>query len=447
MAAAIRAAAHSRVPGALKGLISGYHPIDIAFAMRELDSTEREMVFQLLETAEAGVVLEEVDDEISADLAEATEEAQLAEIIDAMRPDAGTDVVSQLDAQTAHRVLERIPDEESEELRELLEFGADTAGGIMTPEVVHVPPDITPNEVIAHLRNQQVEPQALSYIYVVDEESRRLLGVVDIPELVTAPPCQPICEAMVTDVVTVHPDTDQSEVVQLVDKYDLMALPVVDEDNRLLGVVTIDDVIDAMQAEHSEDMSRFGGTAAEALAGASILRVAQLRLPWLIVCLAGTFVSATIIRLFTDSVLGPLIALAAFIPVINDMSGNSGLQSSTTIVRALALGLMGRAGTRKLVIQQVLSAALAGLVCGILAGTGAALLTGNIGYGPIVGVAMFLAITWASMMGTAMPIVFTRLHIDPALASGPLVTTLSDSFALLIYFGLSLLLVNVVGLR
>jgi len=226
-----------------------------------------------------------------------------------------------------------------------------------------------------------------------------------------------------------------------------MALPVVDEDNRLLGVVTIDDVIDAMQAEHSEDMSRFGGTAAEALAGASILRVAQLRLPWLVVCLAGTFVSATIIRLFTDSVLGPLIALAAFIPVINDMSGNSGLQSSTTIVRSLALGLMGRAGTRKLVMQQVLSGALAGLVCGILAGTGAALLTGNTGYGPIVGVAMFLAITWASMMGTAMPIVFTRLHIDPALASGPLVTTLSDSFALLIYFGLSLLLVNVVGLR
>ena len=446
VAAAIRAAVRSQVPGALEGLISGYHPIDIAFAMRELAGEEREAVFQLLEAPEAGVILEEVDDEISADLAEATEEAELAEIIDAMPPDAGSNLVKQLDEAKAHRVLERIPDEESEELRELLQFGPETAGGIMTPEVLQAPPDLTAAEVIAHLQSQKLAPEVLSYVYIVEEDSRRLLGVLDMSELITAPPDRPLAEVMVSDVVTVHPNTDREDVVRLVDRYDLMAVPVVDEQQRLWGVVTIDDVIDAIQEEHTEDVSRFGGTSAEALASASSWRVARLRLPWLVICLAGTFVSAMVIRLFTNSLLGPLIALAAFIPVINAMSGNSGLQTSTIVVRGLALGLTSRVGIYRMLGRELVTAAALGLACGALAGMGAALLTGQTAYAPIIGAALFCAIVWASMVGTIAPIVFNRLNIDPALASGPLVTTLNDSFALLIYFGLSLLLQHAVGL-
>ena len=316
----------------------------------------------------------------------------------------------------------------------------------MTSELVYAPPDITPSEVIAHLRSQQVEAQVLNYIYVVAEESRRLLGVVDIPELVTAPPHKPLAEIMVTDVVTISPDSDRTEAVRLVDKYDLLALPVVDEDDRLLGVVTVDDVIDAMQAEHTEDISRLGGTAAEALASASSFRIARLRLPWLIICLAGTFVSAAVIRLFTTSLLGPLIALAAFIPVISATSGNSGLQSSTIVVRGLALGLIGRMGLYRMLVRELLIAVLVALGCAVLAGLGAGLMTGEMAYAPLIGIALFCAVVWASMVGAVMPLLFNRWNIDPAVAAGPLVTTLNDSFALLIYFGLSLLLVNVVGL-
>ncbi len=199
IAEAIREAAHSNDPRALENLISGYHALDIAFAMRELDSGEREAVFALLEAEEAGVVLEEVDDKIGLDLTESTEDSQLAEIIDAMPPDAGSSVVSQLDEEKAHRILEYIPDEESEELRQLIQYGPETAGGLMTPEVVYAPPDITPAEVIAHLRNQKVPPEVLTYVYVVEEDTRRLLGVVDMPELITAPPGRPLAESMVTD--------------------------------------------------------------------------------------------------------------------------------------------------------------------------------------------------------------------------------------------------------
>lgn len=446
VAAAIRTAAQSNVPGALQDLISGYHPLDIAFAMRELDAEERQAVFALLEAEEAGVVLEEVDDEIGQVLTEATEEGQLAQIIDAMPPDAGSTVVSSLDTERAHRILEHIPDEESEELRELMQFGLETAGGLMTPEVVYAPPDITPAQVIAHIRNQKVPAETLTYVYIVDEATRRLLGVVDMPELITAPPDQSLVESMVTDVMAVQPDTDRAEVVRLVDNYDLMALPVVDEDNRLLGVVTIDDVIDAMQEEHTEDMSRFGGTDAEALATASSLRVARLRLPWLLVCLAGTFVSAAVIKLFTTSILGPLIALAAFIPVISAMSGNSGLQSSTIMVRALALGLISSVGIYKVLLREFLTALLLGVGCGVVAGLGAGLFVGNMAYAPIIGSALCCGIIWAAMIGTIMPLIFNRLNIDPAVASGPLVTTLNDSFALLIYFGITLLLLRVLAL-
>lgn len=446
VAAAIRTAAASKVPGALKDLISGYQPLDIAFAMRELDSEERERVFGLLEIAPAGVVLEEVDDEITVDLTEATEEGQLAQIIDAMPPDAGTDVVSQLDEEKAHRILQHIPEEESEELRELMQFGPDTAGGLMTPEVVYAPPDVVPAEVIAHIRNQKVPPENLTYVYVVDEDTRRLLGVVDMPELITAPLDRPLAQSMVAEVIAVHPDTDRHEVVQLVDKYDLMALPVVDEDNRLLGMVTIDDVIDAIQAEHSEEISHLGATKAEDLATSSSLRVARLRLPWLLICLAGTFLSATVIRLFTSSVLASLIGLAAFIPVINGMSGNSGLQSSTIMVRALALGLISRTGVYKILLRELLTAIVVALVCGLMAALAAGLFLGDIGYMPILGIAMFCAIIWATMLGAVMPLVFDWLNVDPAVASGPLVTTLADTLALLNYFGIALLLMNVVGL-
>lgn len=446
VAAAIRVAADSNVPGAVKGLISGYHPLDIAFAMRELNADEREGVFALLEAEEAGIVLEEVDDEITQSLTEVTEEGQLAEIIDAMPPDAGSDVVSLLDEERAHRILERIPDEESEELRELMQFGAETAGALMTPEVVYAPPDITSAQVIAHIRSQQVPAETLTYVYVVDEATRRLLGVVDMAELITALPGRPLAESMVTDVITVQPDTDRAEVVRLVDNYDLMALPVVDDGNRLLGVVTIDDVIDAIQDEHTEDISYFAGTSAETLATASSVRVARLRLPWLLICLAGTFVSATVIRLFTISILGPLIALAAFIPVISAMSGNSGLQSSTIMVRALALGLISSVGVYRVLLREFLTALLLGVSCGAVAGFGAGLFAGNMAYAPIIGVALCCGIIWAAMLGTVMPLIFNKLNIDPAVASGPLVTTLNDSFALLIYFGVTLLLLRAVGL-
>lgn len=435
VAVAIRAATSSNVRGALEGLISGYHPMDIAYAMRELEPDEREAVFALLDTDEAGIVLEEVDDDIGADLAGATPDEELAEIIDAMPPDVGSDVVNLLDDERRHRVLERIPEDEALELRQLLQFPEDVAGGVMTSDLLMAPSDLTASDVIQHLRNHDIPTDALSYLYVIDDD-RRLLGVITLPELVTAPGTARLADFMVPDPVSVSPDTDREEVVRLVDKYDLLGLPVVDEHGRLIGMVTVDDVIDAIQEEHTEDVSQFAGTSAEALVSASSVRVARLRLPWLLVCLLGTFLSATVIRLFTGS-LEAALGLAAFIPVISAMSGNSGLQAATVVVRGMALGVVDPDRIWRMLGREAMTAVVIGLVCGVIAGGIGALFMQNPGFGPVVAVSMTLAIVWACLVGTVIPFIFARLGIDPAIASGPLVTTVNDSFALLIYFAVA----------
>ena len=365
VAAAIRAATRSNVRGALEGLINGYHPLDIAYAMRELELDEQKAVFALLDADDAGIVLEEVDDEITEDLAEATSDEELAEIIDSMPPDVGSDVVNLLDEERKHRVLDHIPAEEAVEIKNLMQFSEDTAGGLMTTDLLMAPQDLTANELRLHIINQDIPQDTLTYIYVIDNE-RHLVGVIDMSELATVPDDNLLADFMEADLVSVSPDTDRQEVVRLVDRYDLLGIPVVDELNRLLGMVTIDDVIDAMQDEYDEDISQFAGTSAEALVAASSMRLARLRLPWLIICLFGTFLSATVIKLFTGS-LQAAIGLAAFIPVISAMSGNSGLQTATIVVRGMALGLVDRASFGKLFGREIYTALLIGLSCGLVA--------------------------------------------------------------------------------
>lgn len=435
VAAAIRAATQSHVAGALAGLISGYHPIDIAFAMRELSGEDRAAVFELLDAAASGVVLEEVDDEISEDLLEATDEGELAEIIDAMPPDVGADAVSLLSEDRQHRILNRIPDDEARELASLLEHSEDSAGGIMTSDVIAAPPEVTAQGVIQHIRRTDVHPEAMSRVYVVDGQ-RRLIGAVDIAALINARDDQPLQKIMEQYPLSVHPETDQEEVVQLVDKYDLPSLPVVDGQGRLLGAVTVDDVIDVLQQEATEDLAYVAGTSAEDLMTKSSLRSARARVPWLLVSLAASFLSAAVIRAFSGT-LEQAVVLAAFIPVITAMSGNSGLQSSTITVRSIALGMLKGVGLGAVVLRQVPVALVIATVCGVVAAGAGALILGNPSYGIIVGTAMFCAICVGTLLGSLVPCVFSRVGVDPAIASGPFVTTLNDALSLLIYFGIA----------
>ncbi|MBU0609122.1 MAG: magnesium transporter [Armatimonadetes bacterium] len=443
VAEAIRAATRSQVRGALEGLISGFHPIDIAFAMNELEPEERSSVFRLLTADDAGVVLEEVRDDITADLVEETPDRELAEIIDAMPPDAGADVVELIDDARVHRVLAHIPDEELAELQALRQHGSDTAGGLMNSEVLFAPQDLQVWALLAHLRNSDIAPEMLNYVYVVDEEhDRHLVGVVDMRQLVKAEPGARLGDFMVRDLVTVLPEEDQQQVVRLFDQYDLVSLPVVDEAGRLLGVVTVDDAIDALQEEHLEDISAMAGTSSEDLLSQSSTRVAGLRLPWLGITFLGTLVSALIIQHLGDHILAQYLALASFMPVNAAMAGNAGLQSATIVVRALALGQAHFLSIGKLLLRQFGTAVIIATACAGAASVAAGLMLGDWYLGLVVGVAMLLSILWATTTGASIPLLFERLGIDPAISAGPVVTTANDSVSLLLYFGVATLLLK-----
>jgi len=440
VAAALGAAIAAGVPAVLQSLIAGYHPIDIAIAMRDLNRQQREAVFVLLSPEDSGVVLEEVDDEVAVELAEGTDDQAMARIIDLVPPDVGADLLNLLGHDQMHRILERIPDQYSAELEQLSGHAAETAGGLMTSEVVHAPMDVTAGDVIAHIKTQRIPPESLLYIYVIDEH-RALCGVVDMAELVTAPPEQQLGEFMVGDVVAVTPETHQSEAVRLVDQYDLRALPVVNEVGQLLGQVTFDDIIDALQDEHTEDIARFAGTSPKDRLAQSSLQVTWLRLPWLAVCFAGTLISASVITSFED-LLKAYVELTAFIPVIAATSGNAGLQSATIMVRALSLGYVQSKNVVRMMLRQAITGLVLALLTAITAGVAGHLLLGTWEMGVVVGLAMLCAVTWASILGAIVPLFFNRIGIDPAVASGPLVSTANDAVAILIYLGLAAVLLR-----
>lgn len=443
VAEAIRAAARSEVPGALKGLINGYDPIDIAYAMGELDAGERARVFELLDAEASGVVLEEVDDEITADLAEGTDERELAEIIDAMPPDSGADAMGMLPEDVKHRILNRIPREEAAELAHLLNYHEETAGGIMTTEIIYSPADITARGVLQHIRNTEVRPEAVFRVYVVDED-RKLIGVADLLDVINARDEQPLAKIMNPDPIRVHHDTDQAEVVRLVDRYDLVSIPVVDDDGYLLGAVTVDDVIDALQHEFTEDLASVVGASAEDLLSRTPWRAASSRIPWLIVAFGISLLSAIIIRLF-EGTLEKAVMLAAFIPVITAMSGNSGLQSSMVAVRSMALGLLDDRSIGRLVLRQIPIALAVAAICGLLAFVGGVVILGEPAYGLIVGAGMFCAIVSGNLVGSFVPVFLRRIGMDEALASGPFVTTMNDAISLVIYFGIAAGLLRVLN--
>ncbi|MGD9495881.1 MAG: magnesium transporter [Armatimonadota bacterium] len=443
VADAIRAATRSEVRGALEGLISGYHPIDIAYAMQELTADERAQVFALLDSEASGVVLEEVDDEITADLAEGTDEGELAEIIDAMPPDSGADAMSVLPEDVKHRILNRIPREEAQELAALLHYDEDSAGGIMTSELIVSPPDVTAAGVMQHIRRTDVRPEAIMRVYVVDDQ-RHLLGALDLLDIINARDDMPLHKIMDPDPVRVHHDADQQEVVQLVDKYNLLSIPVVDDDGRLLGAITVDDVIDALQEEQTEDFAYMVGASAEDLLARSPWRAARSRVPWLLVALGVSLLSAGVIRLFHGT-LQEAVMLAAFIPVITAMSGNSGLQSSMVAVRSIALGIVDESSTGRLLLRHVPIALIVALACGLIAFAAGLLLIGRPAYGLIVGVGMFCAICSGTMVGSLVPLLFRRIGVDEALASGPFVTTMNDALSLLIYFVIATVLLRLLA--
>jgi len=419
---------------ALKIFLRLVRPEDIAEWLDLLSADDRQNIVSALDHESAGTVLTDTTVSIRAQLVDEIEPERLARIAEALPADEAADLIGELEMEETEEVLHHISTEEEEVLRQLLTYPEDTAGGIMNPDVVALQPGETVDDAIRYLRSV-AEDTPIAAVYVVDEE-RRLLGFVRLRRMVTARPAALLGDIMSTDVISVPVETDQEEVADIVEKYDFTAVPVVDTDNRLAGVVTVDDILDVIEEEATEDIYRMAGSSIEEEESESIFHVARYRLPWLLVCLAGTQLSSMVL-VFASREIALYEQMSVFTAAIMAMAGNTSLQSSTTTVRRLALDTLPRSRFLRHITREILVALLMGIVCGALASALALVFHRDPLIGLALGPAMAIGMSAASLLGAAMPMVLDVAGVDPAIASGPLVSTINDSLALAVYFSVA----------
>ena len=419
----------------LLDLLGAMHPADVADLMEHLEAEEADYVFNLLDYSSASEVLVETDEHTREHLMAEIGEEKLAHIVDQMESDDAAEVVAELSDKLAERVLESISEEDSEEVKELLGHEEDTAGRLMAMEIVTVHEDATVEEAIAAIRKAADEIEEFYNVYVADDGGR-LVGVLPLARLLRSRSDRRVADVMERDVVSVPEGMDQEEVARIVQKYDLVSVPVVDEMAHLVGRITVDDIVDVVVEEASEDIRHMAGTGDEAIREDSTFRIAGVRLPWILTSLIGGVLSGSVIGKFRGT-LSSFLPLAIFIPIITAMGGNIGVQSASLTVRGLALGEIDTYEVWKRLFREFRVGVVMGLVCGGSVGLIALFWESNAALGMVVGVAMLAAITVAATMGTFVPIVFKKLNIDPAIATGPFVTMSNDIIGLMIYFGIA----------
>jgi magnesium transporter len=438
----LRALLHDGEEEALQIFLRLVRPQDIAEWLDLLSQDDRQTILSALDHDAAGTVLTDTTASIRAELVEELEPERLARIAEALPADEAADLIGELEVEESEEVLHHISTKDEEVLRQLLTYPEDTAGGIMNPEVVALRPTDTVDDTIRYLRTSDGDTITAA-VYVVDQ-AHRLLGFVRLRRMVTARPDALLGDIMSTDVISVTVDTDQEEVADFVDKYDFMAIPVVDASNHLMGAVTVDDVLGVIEEEATEDIYKMAGSSAEEEESESILHVARYRLPWLLVCLAGTQLSSFVLVLASKQV-NLYQQMSVFTAAIMAMAGNTSLQSSTTTVRRLALDTLPRTRFLRHIMREIVVALLMGVVCGSFASLLALLFHNSPLIGLALGPAMAIGMSAASLLGTAMPLVLDLVGVDPAVASGPLVSTINDSLALAVYFSVATAVLLMMG--
>ncbi|WP_350342434.1 magnesium transporter [Proteinivorax tanatarense] len=410
-------------------------PQDIAEMITEMEPVEQSEVFELLNDEEAALILGELEIAEQANIISTMADKRSAKILHFMPSDDVADLLGGLENQKAQSILKNMNKEDVDEVTGLLNYPTDSAGGLMTTEYIAFKETTKVKQALSKLRELAPSAETVYYLYTVDEQER-LVGVISLRELIASPDDETLSQIMRTNILSVNVETDQEEVASIVQKYDFLAIPVVNSENKLLGIITVDDIMDVIEEETTEDIYHLVGTSekeGESLVHASVLATAKARLPWLIVCLLGGLISGFVIDSYEDT-LASVIALAAFIPVIMDMGGNVGSQSSTVFVRGVATGEIMPKDMFGYFFKDFKVGLIMGIVCGVSVAGAAALWQGNPMLGVVVGLAMFCTVTLAATIGTLIPIFFVRLGVDPAVTAGPFVTTIKDVTGLMIYF-------------
>jgi magnesium transporter len=425
-------------------ILSQFQPADIAEFLLEFDLEDQYWVISLLDNETVALVLNEVDPELGIKLLGHFNQNRATEILEEMPADDTTGLLRELSDNEQTRYINLMEKEDQKEVRELLTYPEETAGGMMTTEYVAINENVTVDKAIEILREIAPDAETVYYIFVVNIHNQ-LVGVITLRELIIASPLTLIKDIMHHNVVSVPVDMDQEEVARIVSKYNFLAIPVIDHDYLLLGIITVDDVIDVIHEEATEDLYRLAGAPGEQEEEEDgfFLRIAaslKARLPWLLVTMLGGLLSGHVLSRFSNQI-NAVVALAFFIPLLTGMGGNVGTQSSTITVRGIATGQIKPDKIWKVIFREALVGLAIGSILGLLVGSIASWWQEKPMLGVVVGLAMMGNMLTAATMGTLVPLTFRKIGIDPAVASAPFISTAIDITGLLIYSSLATMLI------
>lgn len=428
-------------------LFSTLLPADKSDVYESLDLEQQQALLPIADAGDVADIIEQIEDQDAALLAESLAPEVLVDVLSEMAPDEAANLLGDIRPELRREVLTDLP--EVERIRLLLRYPDDTAGGLMTSDFYVFPEDSTAREMLRSLKSQPTHDEEIPYIYGVDEHGR-LTGVIRLADLLRAHPQEPLRTIAKAQIVSIGVDQDQELAARLLNRYDLMALPVVDEEGRILGVITADDAMEVLEQETTEDIYKRAGILSgkvkqppksDLLIRGPIWMVWAVRLPFLLITIAGGIMAGVVIEIFSD-VIETVVALALFIPIVMDMGGNAGLQSTSIFIRGYVLGHIDPDAFGKHILREIAIGLGMGALLGVLVGVFAALWQGMAAIGLVVGLSLTFTIVIATFLGFLIPFSLTKLGIDPAAGSGPLITTIKDITGLFIYFGIASLLLE-----
>jgi magnesium transporter len=421
----------------LKNILADIYPADIALIIDNLTEEEGLELFKVLETEIQAEALLELGEFQRDNILNHISAEEITRIVGKMDSDDATDIVGRLDEEKALQVLEKMTAEDSREVKELLVYDENTAGGIMQKEFVTVKATDSVNKAVEIIREKAPDNEHLYHIWVTGEEGT-LAGIVSLKKIIVAldTPAMIMADIMSTEVISVGVDTDQEEVANIMRKYDLVTMPVVDANDRVVGKISFDDIADIMEEEFSEDVAKIVGSDAMELETKSPFQIAWLRLPWVLITLGIQFFAGIVINYY-DQTLTKVILLASFMPIISAISGNTGLQASAMTVRALATGTVTLGKWAEPVKRSLKISVIIGSICGLIIGIIGGIWYGKPIFGLVVGISMCISINISAFVGTTTPLLSKRLGFDPAITVGPFETAFQDVVGITVFLTLA----------
>ncbi len=427
----------------MDAVLEPLHPADIADVLQHLDSADQVLLLKRLGTERAAEVLTEIDEFSGQALLKLLSDREVVSLLGEMPSDDAVDIISSLPPEKSEKIESLLPDEEREKFQELLEFDEDTAGGIMEVESLSIPEEATIQDAIALVRSEADDIENIQKIFVVDGNGL-LKGVVAVLDLIRYEPERRVSDVMTVDPITVPVDMDQEEVANLFGKYDEFTLPVVDGAGKLIGRITVDDIIDVLEEEASEDIAHIAGTREDEIGNPSPIRISRSRLPWLIAGLIGEILNAILMSRYEVS-LQTAVTLAFFIPLLMGTAGNIGSQAAVVVVRELALGEIDMYHSGRRIFKELIVALLNGFVLGFLLFAIVYLWRRDPGLGALLWVSLLSVMFVAAFIGASVPLLLNRLKVDPAIATGPFITVSNDIIGLAIYMTLATYYVSLIS--